>query len=186
MFINRHFADDFNDIIDSKPISQSIILLNGSNASSLEVIPNDIINLEYNCSPIIVDLNWNVNQTYNPNEFVPQCLYNKYPPWIENEFILSINKDCIPIYHDENNVKCACKYFGSYSTTITQIFSINNYDKLYYDNISGFDEYSISTLVAIWILLIAFLTGCIPTCDKFDDSPMISHQVYLPKFSLFL
>ena len=67
-------------------------------------------------------LNWNPNEAYNINEIIPQCLYNKYPAWQYNEdnkSLFNINTDCIPVYHDELNVKCECKHFATYSTSTT-------------------------------------------------------------------
>ena len=98
-----------------------------SSSNALQIVSSNITNIDTNCKPIIVELKWNTNNQYDATSIIPQCGYQSIPSWSnpaeseENE--ISINKECIPLYHDHESVKCGCNQFGTYSTLSAMSYS---------------------------------------------------------------
>eukprot|EP01084_Bolivina_argentea_P208151 354999_1 len=174
----QHFTSNISGN-NSIPDEVSLYLLNGSNTNTtLELIPNNITNTENSCDAIVVNLNWNTNNKHDTNKYIPQCVYHASPPWRNDlEYGESVNDKCVPIYHDEQNVKCACQSFGSYSTSVQQKFHINVQETLSY-----FDPWTIIISTAYLFLLCIFMEkncrSC--CCDRKNDNPLVSLEVYLP------
>ena len=135
-------------------------------------------------------MKWNDNNQYDIHSAIPQCIYNPNPSWSTNPNIssISVNDECIPLFHDEETVKCGCQEFGTYSTSTTHSYSV--YLELNQPNHIRFDILSISIT---FILIFIFCIFIEPNCRRcllgtFNDDPLISLEVYLPRYviSLFL
>eukprot|EP01083_Nonionella_stella_P218131 782491_1 len=168
-----------HDVNESAPDTVSLFLLNGSNATSLQPISNNITNTKDNCDPIVVHLNWNANNEHDTDRYIPQCVYHPSMAWAsdhgdESTTNASINEQCVPIYHDNQTVQCACQYFGSYSTSVQKNFLIH-----LQETIGHFDPIAVIVSCVYLIVLFAFLhQSC--CCDKVNDVPLVSLEVYLP------
>ena len=171
---------------NSFPVSMSVFLLDGSKTSSLEIMSNNVTNEKNGCEPIIVELDWNMNDKYDPNLYVPQCVFHKSPPWNDedHEYASSVNTECIPVDHNDRTVHCACHSFGRYSTATTHAFAVSM--KQLFN--AQMDPFSISVVVIYLFCLCVLLENKCSCCynDEINDDPLVSLEVYLSKFGAFI